>query len=223
MGSLAAAFGGLVALIVACGSRRVPALVLALVAAGLCALAPIVVQTVGRPAETMVSETVRGERQGVLASLLADAARTTSLGHRIEIWVSVADRAVERPLTGWGLDATRRVPATREQYGGVARETIDLHPHNGFLQVWLELGAFGGLAAAAFFISSGVAVARRFAGNAWASAASAGVFAAALVIFGAGFGAFQSWWLASLFTLVAFLALAPRRSDEYSGPSQRND
>src|SRR3546814_3641058 len=64
--------------------------------------------------------------------------------HRIEIWRFAAEKAAERPLTGWGFDATRVLGriAESEVFSG---RTLALHPHNLSLQVWLELGGVGAL------------------------------------------------------------------------------
>ena len=58
--------------------------------------------------------------------------------HRVEIWNAVADLIVQKPLLGWGFDASRAI--------GVG---VPLHPHNASLQVLLELGAVGGVIAVA--------------------------------------------------------------------------
>ena len=53
------------------------------------------------------------------SSVLKDAMRPVSfvsgldrfIQNRLQIWAFVVDRANERPLVGWGLDASRRIPA----------------------------------------------------------------------------------------------------------------
>ena len=55
---------------------------------------------------------------------------------RMGYWRHAADWIGDHPLRGWGIDASR-------MFG----PGITLHPHNGPLQVWLELGLIGATAA----------------------------------------------------------------------------
>lgn len=139
---------------------------------------------------------------------------------RLQIWRFTAGKVGEMPLTGWGLDAARSIPGGKEKVvtsvviEGRAlpilssEENMPLHPHNAFLQIWLELGLPG----AVWF---GVLVAwmvRRLPGvmDARGRAAALGLTAAALVIANSSYGATQSWWLAALWLAAAALvAVAP--------------
>ncbi|MBE7217382.1 MAG: O-antigen ligase family protein [Caulobacteraceae bacterium] len=116
---------------------------------------------------------------------LASHVGKASWGARLEIWRFVAARIGERPLLGWGLDASRIWPGI-----------VPLHPHDGALQLWLELGAPGALMAALVFgwLFSCLAGERtRDPALAAAGAASA----VAYVVIGAlSFGIWQEWWLA---------------------------
>ncbi len=128
----------------------------------------------------------------------ADAVKL-SWGARLDIWRFVTDRIVEHPLRGWGLDASRAWPGV-----------IPLHPHDGALQLWLELGAPGALLAALTFawIFSWLAAEReRDRELAAAGAASA---AAYLAIGALSFGIWQEWWLALGAVSWAAILLAKR-------------
>ncbi|MGY2047391.1 O-antigen ligase family protein [Methylobacterium sp. JK268] len=76
------------------------------------------------------------------------------------------------------------------------------HPHNSFLQVWVELGIVGAALAAAGMLLTLRALA------AWPvperAAALAAIAAAASIAF-VGHGAWQGWWIAGLGALVAWL------------------
>ena len=63
-----------------------------------------------------------------------------SWGERLGYWSHAVDWSADRPLQGWGLDASR-------MFG----PGIVLHPHDAALQVWLELGTIGALSAAVFW------------------------------------------------------------------------
>ena len=84
---------------------------------------------------------------------------------------------------------------------------IKLHPHDGALQIWLELGAVGAVAAAVFWGVTLLRLSRpvRDAANA-ATAACAAVY----LLFGAlNFGLWQEWWLALGALIVALAAMIP--------------
>ena len=121
---------------------------------------------------------------------------------RLDIWRFVAARIGERPLVGWGLDASRIWPGT-----------VPLHPHDGALQLWLELGAPGALLAALVFgwIFSWLAAVRMRDPSLAAAGAASTV---AYVVIGAlSFGVWQEWWLALGAIAWAALLLAHRTRD----------
>jgi O-antigen ligase len=115
-----------------------------------------------------------------------------SWAQRVGYWDYALARIGEHPWRGWGLDASRAFSPH-----------IQLHPHNGALQLWLELGVLGVAAAAliwAFAFRRLARDARSFV--AAGTCASAAVY----VFFGAiSFGVWQEWWLA-LGALVAVIA-----------------
>ncbi|HEY9236879.1 MULTISPECIES: O-antigen ligase family protein [Phenylobacterium] len=102
---------------------------------------------------------------------------------RLDYWGHAADRILADPLRGWGVDASRT-------FG----PDITLHPHNGALQVWLELGLIGAVAAAVFWA---VAIARQSSQRAdLGRAAAVGTAMAYLTFASVSFGVWQDWWLA---------------------------
>ena len=122
---------------------------------------------------------------------------------RLDIWRFVADRIVERPIQGWGLDASRVWPGI-----------VPLHPHDGALQLWLELGAPGALLAALFFgwLFSRLAAWRERDPVLAATGAASTV--AYLVIGALSFGIWQEWWLAlGALAWGAWFAAARMRGD----------
>jgi O-Antigen ligase len=75
-----------------------------------------------------------------------------SVAARFYIWKYVADEVYERPLAGIGIRGSRalhlRIPAdasdpSHASYALQGREAR--HPHNIYLQTWLELGAIGAM------------------------------------------------------------------------------
>jgi exopolysaccharide production protein ExoQ len=86
---------------------------------------------------------------------------------------------------------------------------ISLHPHNAILQWWLELGLIGaalaGLLAASLFRCTDKLSDTR------ARALACGHLVTGLGIASLSFGAWQSWWLASLALSAFFLLLVTAR------------
>ena len=119
---------------------------------------------------------------------------------RLNIWTFSAERVLERPWFGWGLDASRTFgPA------------VPLHPHGAALQAWLELGLVGAAIlavfwGAVFWFASIAAEDDRPAGAAWAATATS-----YYVIGSLSFGVWQEWWLA-LGAIAFAAALALRRA-----------
>jgi O-antigen ligase len=117
---------------------------------------------------------------------------SVSVYHRAAIWQFVAQRIEEKPLLGWGLHASRSMPGAKETVARGA-EILPLHPHNGPLQLWLELGAIGAVL--------GAALLAWLARNA-VSAAQAAALAAMLAVGSVSFGLWQGWWMAAIWLLV---------------------
>jgi len=84
--------------------------------------------------------------QGLLLQALSDDTgwMPRSLEVRQQIWRFSAERALEHPIFGWGLEASRAIPNYGEETllskGGAI---ISNHTHNIPLQLWLELGIPG--------------------------------------------------------------------------------
>jgi O-antigen ligase len=116
---------------------------------------------------------------------------------RADYWGYALARIAEHPLRGWGLDASRAFSPH-----------IVLHPHNGPLQLWLELGLPGAALAAlawVFLFRRAARDERSLVGA--ATAASAAVY----VLFGCvSFGVWQEWWLALGALAAVIAALADR-------------
>lgn len=146
----------------------------------------------------------------------AGAAQWDGLGitarHRVEIWHFTAERVGDRPIFGHGLAASRSMDNRGEtsEFQAPDQSIIPLHPHNAFLQVWLELGLVGAVAAMAF----GLAVLRLTATLAQTAQRMAlAQFAASLAMLSVAYGAWQSWWVAGLLSAGLATALAARVPD----------
>ena len=124
--------------------------------------------------------------------------------HRLLIWRFVADRILERPLLGWGFNASRDIPG-KETLLDRSEKALPLHPHNAALQWWLELGALGAFLGAAVVIWLMRAIGRARASIIGKAAASGLVLSAVTVSF-LSYGVWQSWWIAALWLSGSFMA-----------------
>lgn len=156
--------------------------------------------------------------------------------HRIEIWHYTANRITEKPLTGWGFDGARHIDAKATQFVAELPDGSDiaypnvtllpLHPHNGALQIWLELGLPGALLAAALLVALGFHIGALPLAPAKRAAATA-AFSATFSLILLSFGLWQNWWQASFWLLLILFGLvcqATRSSDEADarpGPPDR--
>jgi O-antigen ligase len=140
----------------------------------------------------------------------------SSVAHRLIIWEYASEKIGERPFLGWGMDASRHMARGEKVMG--ALELMPLHPHNGALQVWLELGLPGALLMAA--LAGGIFLA---AGRAPPLFAAAGGASAAgyLVIGGLSFGVWQTWWVAVAWILaIVVTAVSGRQSSDRATPQR---
>jgi O-antigen ligase len=142
-----------------------------------------------------------------VVDFISQRTTTISAQHRLTIWRFVSEKIMEKPLTGWGLDASRAMPGGKDKihlhvkqcqspcyYVG---ERLPLHPHNLALQLWLELGlpgaALGAIAIFGLFRAIAIQPITR-----WDRALLTAQSSAGLVISGLSYGAWQAWWLSSL-------------------------
>lgn len=133
-------------------------------------------------------------------------AKTTILP-RLELWDFVGAKIIEQFPFGYGLEAGRSLSlAEMEQtyFGG----SLMHHPHNGVLQLWLEFGLVGAVAAALVWAGF---CRRIIVLNPWPAAACLAGAVCFLIIASVSHGLWQSWWVSAL-ALVPFMfaiALAP--------------
>jgi O-antigen ligase len=131
-----------------------------------------------------------------------------SWSERVGYWTYAVERIAEHPLRGWGLDASRTFgPA------------IGLHPHNGAIQAWLELGVLGASLLALAWAAGFHRLVRDE--RSVVSAAACGS-AAVYLFFGAvSFGLWQEWWLALGALVCIIAALGHAEEAETHGQAHR--
>ncbi|MDE2517711.1 MAG: O-antigen ligase family protein, partial [Rhodospirillales bacterium] len=123
--------------------------------------------------------------------------------NRLEIWDYMTARVAERPLLGWGLMSSDRVPITARELAGYHYVTAaGIYPHDQFLQAWLELGALGAACLLGLVLLALCRIPRLPAGLAcFALAATA---AAALIASVNYEITTDSWWAALTATVLLF-------------------
>ena len=140
-----------------------------------------------------------------------------SFRDRMIIWDFTVKQAKKTPWLGVGIRSTRviskRLRKTEPDfYDHVAYRRLGLHSHNGFLQVWYELGAVGAL----FVLALGIGLLRaikRMSENVRPYAYA--VFVSACVVAAFGWGLWQTWLLsgyALAIILVRFMVSYSERS-----------
>lgn len=141
---------------------------------------------------------------------------SNSAAHRLMIWQTAADHISQNPLLGHGFDSSRSLYDDGDKIVTYFAqddpprawanlfEPIPLHPHNGVLQVWLELGGVGAALLLGALLSLLYVIVRWSAGGI-ETAACMGLFASSLFIFSVSFGAWQSWWQATLWLSGIFM------------------
>lgn len=136
--------------------------------------------------------------------------------HRLEIWHFAAERILERPWTGWGLNVSRVFPGgDRILDAATGAMQMPLHPHNAALQWWLELG-LPGAAAGAVAILLLARAALRLPTPA-ARAGGLALLTSGLVVSMLSYGAWQNWWLAAMGLAAAAMAAAGRSAEASPG------
>lgn len=129
---------------------------------------------------------------------------TISVVYRMYAWEFVTDRIIERPVRGWGLGGSKKfggetAEIVNDPIMGDLGEPVPLHPHNGILQIWLELGAAGALAVLILGLRATYLLDKRCKSSTnriWTFS----VLALLMCFFAFSYSAFSSAWLA----LVAF-------------------
>ncbi len=138
----------------------------------------------------------------------------TSIGgsiiHRLLVWEYVGSEILKKPLLGNGIGTSRligqnivlNIPNTNQEIRG----GIPLHPHNSFLEIWLELGLLGIIVISFIWIKI-----IKFGMNIRKNSFVIGTgvctsIVTIFVIYNLSFGVFQAWWMASV-GLLCFIIL----------------
>ena len=129
--------------------------------------------------------------------------------HRLVIWQFAGERILEKPVAGWGMDASRALPGGKDVvpvWSTVGepfnQPVMPLHPHNFAVQIWLETGLIGAILFAAGLLS----VLRRVGRDRVDANVRITTFAAGFTIACISYGAWQSWWVSVVLITSAMAA-----------------
>lgn len=114
-----------------------------------------------------------------------------SAGARLEIWRAVTEKVLAAPVTGYGFSGSRFIDfGERPENVFMPKHMILQHPHNGLLQVWLDLGGVGVLAllCGMFFAYRKIA-----AGPLSLQRAEVGLIVTIFFVYLTGYGLWQQW------------------------------
>jgi hypothetical protein len=125
-----------------------------------------------------------------------------SIIHRLLVWEYVGKEILSKPILGHGVGTSRligqniilKVPNTHQEIKG----GIPLHPHNNFLEIWLELGLIGIILISVVWIKIikfGIKIRKD------SYILGTGICTSIVTIFvisNLSFGVFQAWWMASI-------------------------
>ena len=133
-----------------------------------------------------------------------------SAEHRIGIWKFTSDKAVENPIVGWGLNASKTIPGGEAflytKDGKQMGRSLPLHPHNVILQTWLELGLLGII----LFVALCIFIIMTSVNHLRLKFESAAIFGQLVTILGIAnlsFGMWQAWWIAAIWLSAGLMVL----------------
>ena len=139
-----------------------------------------------------------------------------SIYPRLVIWQFASNLAMEKPITGHGIRTSRVLSKNPNQVPFLYRDNgklltgntkeIPLHPHNGLIQIWLELGAVGALLVLTIVLCTLQNIKRSKAPKIFKSLAFA-AFMSTLCLISVSYGLWQSWWMGALWLQAALIVL----------------
>ncbi|OJX14022.1 MAG: hypothetical protein BGO77_01500 [Caedibacter sp. 37-49] len=150
-----------------------------------------------------------------VANITQNFIKKPSFYHRLHIWHFVSKNILLKPLTGWGLDASRskyfsqtiledEIKKKTPLLNIFELELLPLHPHNFPLQMWLELG-FPGIILALYLIGLILISINKIFKKKYNRAAAYAAFSTSLFVSMGSYGIWQSWWISGLWLIVIFV------------------
>ncbi|GJD33708.1 hypothetical protein FMGBMHLM_0601 [Methylobacterium aerolatum] len=138
--------------------------------------------------------------------LLVRTLEAFHLEERIAIWEAFGSLVGRRPVLGYGFGSSQEIVGSKALHGAgdpALDAARNLHPHNAYLQVWVEFGAVGaGLSFALFWwLIAGMD------GTDGAFALRFGIVLFCCVLMLLSHSLWQPWWIASVAIAFTWLRL----------------
>ncbi len=130
------------------------------------------------------------------------------VGNRVEIWNFVMQYALNNPIYGYGIEATRFITEFEHDYIYHKGATI-LHPHNFSIQIWIEFGIIGILMAGTLIAFVVHQISRLSLDD---RSIIIALFAGVMAIASTGYGMWQSWWIGEFMLLISLSALIAKKA-----------
>lgn len=147
---------------------------------------------------------------------------TISLVYRMYAWEFVTHRINEKPVIGWGLDGSKEFGGENatiisDPVMGSLGEPVPSHPHNGVLEIWLELGLFGALSVL-LLVLRGIIIFDRKCQNAKTRIWTFSILSLLTCFFTFNYSAFSSAWIANMIFAITMTYPLTRFGDMLSVP-----
>lgn len=133
--------------------------------------------------------------------------RQASSDMRLENYDFISKKIMEKPVTGFGMDATRFMTFETEKKF-FPSDTI-MHPHNMALQVWIEFGVIGIVTFSGLFVFLYLCIQRS---NPHDRCLFVTVFCVAIVFLMVSWSIWASWFVGLLLFLIGLSALSRSRN-----------
>ena len=143
-----------------------------------------------------------------------------SVGLRMDAWRIGVNLISEKPLFGWGIiPFSTLVTFAPETFFTNNKSFLFVHPHNGFIQIWVQLGALGAITTFAVMLASVRKILKLDA--AYIPFASV-LFISSALVYSISHGAWQGWWAAELILLSGMVTGFYRKQNRASEPKMSN-
>jgi len=133
--------------------------------------------------------------------------------HRLYIWKFASEKAIEKLAFGYGFNSSPEIEVDEEEdmiyYNQYRWHPLPLHPHNVFIQFWLETGIVGLALFTGLLLKIFSRLMKAYRKNSdllWASVCG-GCFANYFFIALISYGVWQLWWLATNILVIIFFVL----------------
>jgi exopolysaccharide production protein ExoQ len=136
---------------------------------------------------------------------------------RLVIWQYASNLVMEKPLLGHGIRTSRALSKTDTTISFLYRDKgeiltgntkdIPLHPHNGLIQLWLELGAVGAVLGLGLVLCILWGISKSHAQPIPKALAFAALISS-LCLISVSFGLWQSWWMGALWLQGTLMTLS---------------